>query len=61
MDFELTEEQKMIKETASRFAVNEMEPIAKDCDREERYPKDVWKKSTITYFLNINDNNYRRE
>jgi len=37
MDYELSEEQKLIQETAYKFAVNEIEPIAKDCDREERY------------------------
>jgi len=48
MDYELTEEQKLIQETAYKFAVNEIEPIAKDCDREERYPRDVWKKACET-------------
>ncbi|MBW1855871.1 MAG: acyl-CoA dehydrogenase family protein [Deltaproteobacteria bacterium] len=28
--------------------MNEIEPITKDCDREERYPKDVWKKACET-------------
>lgn len=48
MDYELSEEQKLIQETAYKFAVNEIEPIAKDCDREERYPRDVWKKACET-------------
>ena len=48
MDYELTEEQKLIQETAYKFAVNEIEPIAKECDREERYPRDVWKKACET-------------
>ena len=45
MDYELSEEQKLIQETAYKFAVNEIEPIAKECDREERYPREVWKKA----------------
>lgn len=38
MDFEFSEEQRMIQETARRFAVNELEPLAKECDREEKVP-----------------------
>ena len=41
MDFELSEEQRLIQETAYKFAVNEIEPLAKECDREERYPKEL--------------------
>lgn len=48
MDYELTEEQKLIQETAYKFAVKEIAPIAKDCDREERYPRDIWKKACET-------------
>jgi alkylation response protein AidB-like acyl-CoA dehydrogenase len=48
MDFELNEEQKLIQETAYKFAVNEIEPIAKECDREERYPREIWKKACDT-------------
>jgi len=53
VDFELSEEQKMIQETAHRFAVNEIEPIAKECDREEKYPKDVWKKACETGLVGV--------
>ncbi|NOY79282.1 MAG: acyl-CoA dehydrogenase [Calditrichaeota bacterium] len=45
MDFELTDEQKMLQDMAYKFAVNEFTPIAKECDREERYPREVWKKA----------------
>ena len=48
MDFELNEEQRLIQETAYKFAISEMAPIAKECDREERYPKEVWKKACDT-------------
>ena len=37
MDFELTNEQKMLQKTAHEFAVKEFEPLAKECDREEKY------------------------
>ncbi len=45
MDFELTDEQKMLQEMAYKFAVNEFTPVAKEYDREERYPREIWKKA----------------
>jgi len=53
MDFELTEEQRMIRETAHRFAVNEIEPIAKECDREEKCPPEVRKKACETGLVGV--------
>jgi alkylation response protein AidB-like acyl-CoA dehydrogenase len=53
MDFELNEEQKMIRETASKFAMNEIEPIAREHDREEKYPKDLWKKACDTGLVGV--------
>jgi len=43
MDFELSEEQRMIQDTAYKFAIKEFEPIAKECDREEKVPKELIK------------------
>jgi alkylation response protein AidB-like acyl-CoA dehydrogenase len=43
MDFELPEELRILKQEAYKFAVREFGPIAKECDREEKYPKEVWK------------------
>ena len=48
MDFDLSEEQRLIQETAYKFAVNEIEPVAKECDREEKYPREVMKKACET-------------
>lgn len=45
MDFELSEEQRMIKDMTYKFAVNEIAPIAKEHDREEKYPRQVWEKA----------------
>jgi len=45
MDFELTEEQRMIQDMAYKFAVNELAPVAQECDREEKFPREVWKKA----------------
>ncbi len=38
MDFDLSEEQRMIQETARRFAEQEIAPQARQFDREETYP-----------------------
>jgi len=46
MDFEFSDEMKMLKDTASDFANNEFTPVAQDLDREEKYPMDVWKKAS---------------
>ena len=48
MDFDLSEEQRLIQETAYKFAVNEVEPVAKEFDREEKYPREVMKKACET-------------
>ena len=41
MDFELTEEQRMIVDTARKFALKEMAPIAQEYDREEKFGRVV--------------------
>ena len=45
MNFELTEEQKAFQNLAYKFALKEFEPIAKECDREEKYPREIWQKA----------------
>jgi len=45
MDFELSDEQQMLQDTAYRFAMNEFTPISKICDREEKFSKEVWQKA----------------
>jgi len=45
MDFALTEEQRMIQDLAYKFAVNELAPMAKEADREEKFPRQVWEKA----------------
>ncbi len=44
MDFELTEELKMLKDMAYKFAVAELTPISKECDEHEKYTPEVRKK-----------------
>ncbi len=44
MDFELTEEQNMIREMVRDFAENEIMPIAAEVDKEGRFPEQNFKK-----------------
>ena len=45
MDFELTEELKMLKEMAYKFAVAEIAPISRQCDEQEKYTPEIRKKA----------------
>jgi acyl-CoA dehydrogenase len=42
LDFSLTDEQKALVESARRFARERIAPIASECDRDARFPKDVF-------------------
>ncbi|MGB0873383.1 MAG: acyl-CoA dehydrogenase family protein [Solirubrobacterales bacterium] len=41
MNFELNDEQKLLKETAKSFAENEIRPKAEDYDRDSIFPRDI--------------------
>src|SRR5438067_6732044 len=41
MDFDLTDEQKLVQKTAADFAKNEVLPKAAEIDREHRHPKEL--------------------
>lgn len=43
IDFSLTEEQKALVDTARRFVKERITPVAAECDREARFPMDVFK------------------
>ncbi len=45
MDFELPEELRILRKEVRKFALRELAPIAKECDREEHFPREVWKKA----------------
>jgi len=51
IDFELTEEQRAIIETARRFAKERIIPVAAECDRKSEFPKEVlvegWKTGLV--------------
>ncbi len=44
MDFELTEEQKMIQDMARKFAEHEIGPVAAELDRTHRHPEEIVRK-----------------
>ncbi|MEI8357358.1 MAG: acyl-CoA dehydrogenase family protein [Deltaproteobacteria bacterium] len=43
IDFELTDEQRALIETARKFTRDRIIPIAAECDRDEKFPDDVFK------------------
>lgn len=44
MDFDLTQEQKMIQETIHKFAKEEIAPVASENDKKAHFPRDLFKK-----------------
>lgn len=44
MDFDLTEEQKMIQDTIHKFADEEIVPVAADYDKKGEFPRDIFNK-----------------
>ena len=42
IDFELTEEQRALIDTARRFAKERIIPVAAECDRDAKFPKEVF-------------------
>jgi acyl-CoA dehydrogenase len=47
MQFEISPEQKQLKETARRFAADEIIPIAARCDEEQTFAEDVVRKAWV--------------
>jgi acyl-CoA dehydrogenase len=45
MDFELTDELKMLKEMAYKFALAEILPVSQECDEQEKYTPGIRKKA----------------
>jgi acyl-CoA dehydrogenase len=45
IDFELSEEQKALVETARRFTREQITPIAAECDRDARFPMNVFERA----------------
>jgi alkylation response protein AidB-like acyl-CoA dehydrogenase len=45
MDFALSDEQQAIRDEVRRFAENEIKPVAREYDREEKFPHEILEKS----------------
>jgi len=54
MDFELTEEQAMIRATVRDFAEKEIAPVARENDRNGHFPADIVKKMGEMGFMGLN-------
>ena len=54
MDYDLSDEQKQIRDEVRRFAENEIDPIAGEYDREEKYPHDLITKAGEMGMLGAN-------
>lgn len=44
MDFDLTEEQRLVQKNVRQFMVKEIEPLAEQIDREDKFPPGIWNK-----------------
>ncbi|MBF0509138.1 MAG: acyl-CoA dehydrogenase [Deltaproteobacteria bacterium] len=53
MNFELTEEQKMVQDMARRFAETEIKPYAAELDRTHRHPAEICQKMGELSFMGI--------
>jgi alkylation response protein AidB-like acyl-CoA dehydrogenase len=53
MDFSLSEQHRMIQQSIRRFCKSELDPIADEIDREERFPLEVYRKLGREGFLGV--------
>jgi len=53
MNFELTEEQRDIKRAAREFAEKTFPEVAEECDLNETFPRDVWRKACHLGFIGV--------
>ncbi len=53
MNFELTEQQRMIRDLARHFTAREITPVAAEYDRHERFPHEIHRKALDLGLLNL--------
>jgi acyl-CoA dehydrogenase len=53
VNFELSDEQKLVRHTAREFARREIQPVAAACDREARFPPDVFQRAREIGLVNM--------
>ena len=54
LDFSLTPEQESLRDLARKFARTEMAPKAAECDREGRFPEEIYRKAHELGLMNLN-------
>jgi acyl-CoA dehydrogenase len=53
MDYGFSDEQLQIVEAARKFATKEFPKVARECDREEKFPREIWQKAGELGFMGI--------
>ncbi|MDQ1240159.1 MAG: hypothetical protein QG577_2345 [Thermodesulfobacteriota bacterium] len=53
MDYHLNDDQKQIVSAAQKFARKEFPRVARECDREEKFPREIWEKAGELGFMGI--------
>ena len=53
MNFELSPEQRDIKKAAREFAEGEFPEVAREYDRREEFPYEIWKKAADLGFIGL--------
>ena len=53
MNFDLTEEQKMLREMVREFCEREIAPLVEEMDREEKFVENLWEKAKSLGFLGM--------
>jgi acyl-CoA dehydrogenase len=53
MDFELSKEQKDVQKAAREFAEGKFLEVAEECDLQEVFPKELWKKACELGFIGV--------
>jgi isovaleryl-CoA dehydrogenase len=53
MNFDLTEEQKMLREMVREFCEREIGPLVEEMDREEKFVENLWEKAKSLGFLGM--------
>jgi alkylation response protein AidB-like acyl-CoA dehydrogenase len=53
MEYTLSDDQKNIVEAARKFATKEFPQVARECDRDEKFPRELWAKAGELGFMGI--------
>lgn len=53
MEYTLSDDQKNIVEAARKFATKEFPRVARECDRDEKFPRELWQKAGELGFMGI--------